>query len=359
MTIAALHQRISRSPAIGSLVFWCMASLPVMLLVLLFVALFTLSPALADTMTCAGKNVLDEMAKTDPAGLARVRQEAAAIPNGKGILWRIEKDGVPASYLMGTMHLTDPRVLGMPKGAAAAFADARTVIIESDEILDEKKAAVALLAKPELTMFTDDTTITKLLDSRENEKLERGLKSRGISLALVQKMRPWIIASFVSLPACEMARKAEGRSFLDKQLALDAVAQGKQLKGLETMMEQLQAMAELPIKLHLKALVETLELGSRMEDIMTTMVDLYVSGDIGTIVPMLNAATTRNGSPESDYAAFEQRIVIDRNHVMADRAAPFLDKGSVFMAVGALHLPGKEGVIELLRGRGFRLTAIN
>lgn len=112
-------------------------------------------------------------------------------------------------------------------------------------------------------------------------------------------------------------------------------------------MEQLAAMSELPMEFHLQALIETLELGDRMDDIMTTMTDLYVSGDIGMTMPMLKSIDPKKAS-ENDrgYAAFEQRIITDRNHVMAERSAPELAKGNVFMAVGALHLPGEEGVIE-------------
>ncbi|MFX5918460.1 TraB/GumN family protein, partial [Acinetobacter baumannii] len=91
----------------------------------------------------------------------------------------------------------------------------------------------------------------------------------------------------VALPACEFARKATGLSFLDKKLAEDAVANGKRLVGLETMVEQLTAMSELPMEFHLQALIETLELGDRMDDVMTTMTDLYVAGDIGMTMPML------------------------------------------------------------------------
>ena len=64
-------------------------------------------------------------------------------------------------------------------------------------------------------------------------------------------MKPWMIASFVALPACEMSRKAAGASFLDKKLAEDA-KQGKSLKGLETLVEQLNAMDALPIEFHLR-----------------------------------------------------------------------------------------------------------
>lgn len=358
MTIATTNRRHALTSPISDILFWALASLPFTLLGLLFVALFTFSPARAADITCSGNDIIKELA-ADPAKLEALRKEAAAVPNGKGVLWKIEKEGMSPSFLLGTMHLTDPRVLQMPAGAKEAFDASGTVIVESTEVLDEKKAAAVMLSQPELTMFTDQTTIGSLLPQEETARLEQGLKSRGISLAAVQKMKPWIIASFVSLPACEMARKAQGGSFLDKKLAEDAVAGGKRLEGLETALEQLHALADIPMKFHLQSLIETLELGSRMDDITATMIDLYVEGEIGMIVPTLKYAAEKQLGETSDYADFEQRIIIDRNHVMADRSAPILEKGSVFMAVGALHLPGKEGVIELLRAKGFRLTAVN
>lgn len=357
--MAALRTRTDFIDSWSGRLFVLAASLPMLLLALLFLTFYLAHPAKADETACTGTNVLTALQQKDPARFEALQAEAAAVPNGKGTFWKVEKPGLAPSYLLGTMHLTDPRVLKMPEGAQQAFQSAGTVIVESDEILDEKKAAAALLAKPELTMFTDGSTITKLLGKEESAKLEAGLKTRGISLGLVERMKPWMIASFVSLPACELARKSEGMAFLDKKIAEDAVASGKQLKGLETMAEQLQAMNELPVKFHLQALMETLDLGDRMNDITATMLDLYTSGDIGMIVPMLTAATADVDGAQGDYAAFEQRIVIDRNHVMATRAGPTFEKGGVFMAVGALHLPGKEGVVALLRDQGFTLSPIN
>jgi len=255
--------------------------------------------------------------------------------------------------------VTDPRVLTLPPRTQAAHDAADTIVIESDEILDEKKASAALLMKPELMMFTDGTTIEKLLSHDDYVRLEEGLKQRGIPLAAVSRMRPWMISSVVALPSCEMARKARGVQFLDQKIAADAVAGGKQVKGLETLAEQLQAMAELPTEFHMKSLIETLALGSKMNDVVETMTDLYLSGDIGMTIPMLKTVSPDGEDEDGDYAAFEQRIILDRNKVMAERAAPILANGNVFMAVGALHLPGEGGVIELLRKQGFTVTAVN
>nr|WP_306834534.1 TraB/GumN family protein [Neorhizobium huautlense] len=341
-----------------------MAALHVIVFLSFMVVLASLSPAHAQDAAapvCTGKNVLDELKAQDPARYAKVLAEAEKTPNGKGIFWKIEKDGVAPSYLLGTMHVTDPRVLAMPEGAADAAKDAKAVAIESDEILDEKKAMAGLMTKPDLLMFMDGQTIKTLLPEDKVEKLEAALKERNIPLAAVQSFKPWMISGMIALPACELARKANAAPFLDKKIALDAIAAGKPVKGLETMQEQISAMAALPLDLHLKALAETLELGSRMDDVTETMTELYVSGDIGLTVPMLRAMTPEEDAKEADdgYAAFEEMIITKRNHIMAERAAPLLAEGGLFLAVGALHLPGEEGVIELLRKQGFKVTRVN
>ncbi|WP_149739204.1 TraB/GumN family protein [Rhizobium sp. RU20A] len=333
--------------------------LPLVLLVCLFATLAVIGSARAEE-ACAGRDLMAEWRSSDPAAVAAVEKEAAAIPNGKGIFWKIEKPGIPASYLLGTMHVTDPRVLKMPDGAAEAFAAAATVVVESDEILDQQKAAAAMLANPHLTMLPQGKSIADYLTDDEEKKLDAELKTRGLPLALLSRMKPWLISSYVALPACELARKGKGAAFLDMKLAQDAVRDGKQLKGLETLVEQLSAMDDLPIEFHLKALIETLALGNTIEDVMATMTTLYVNGEIGMVLPMMKAAAkAATGKDDTDSADFEQRVIIDRNHVMATRTAPILAAGNVFMAVGALHLPGDEGLVELLRKDGFTVTALN
>ncbi len=337
------------------------ATLHVLFAATLIATLLSLSPAHAASDTaCGGKDLVAEMQASDPARYAGLQKEAAAIPNGKGTFWKIEKTGLAPSYLLGTMHVTDPRVLAMPNGATAAYDTAKTVIVESDEVVDDKKAAAAMMMQPQLMMLTDGKSIKDFLEPAEEEKLAAGLKERGIPLNAVSKMKPWMIASFVALPACEMSRKAAGASFLDKKLAEDAVKQGKTLKGLETMVEQLQAMDSLPLQFHLQALIETLELGDTVADVMETTTDLYLSQEIGMIMPLMKSVSEeKSESADDGYADFEQRIVTDRNRTMATRAKPILDQGAVFMAVGALHLPGNDGLIELLRKDGFTISAVN
>ena len=359
MTVLLHKSRPMLADRLADTGLWVLAAINVLVALAFLLVLATLSPANAgDASACGGENLLVKYEKDDPAAFAKLRAEADAVPNGKGILWKIAKDGKPDSWLLGTMHVTDPRVLAMPEAARTAYAAAGTVIVESDEIADEKKAGATIMARPDLTMFTDGKSITDFLDKDDAKTLTEGLKDRGLSLAAVGRMKPWMIASFVALPACEIARKASGAAFLDQRLAKDALAEGKTLKGLETLIEQISALDSLPLEPQIQGLVQTVALGDTLEDVIETMSQLYLAGDTGMIMPMMRAASPETDEDAEAYAEFEQRIIIDRNHIMATRAAPILSDGNVFMAVGALHLAGPEGVVELLRKEGFTVTAV-
>lgn len=342
-----------------NMVFAVAASLPLALLVLLaFGLLWGTEKARAEQpAACTGVSLIEQLAVTAPDKLAKARATAAAVRNGAGLLWKVEKAGVEPSWLFGTMHVTDPRVTSLPEAAQAAFDTAGTVVIETVDILDPAKAQAALLANPQLTMFSGDTTLTSFLDKDEAGLIEAELSSRGIPLALVSKMKPWMIAGLVAMPACELARKAAGVDFLDVKLANTAKDAGKQLLGLETIGEQMAAMDGLPMEFHIRGLVETVRLADLMPDIMMTMTELYLQGEIAQIMPVIMAAgPEETGEDASGYADFEERIVTMRNHVMAERATPILAQGNAFIAIGALHLPGDEGLVALLQDAGYTVT---
>lgn len=330
------------------------------LFLLSFVAMLLLAvgQVRAETPACTGKDALRELAAERPDELARITAEAAKTLNGKGLLWKIEKDGLVPSYLFGTMHMTDPRVTALTPHAQQAFEGAGTVVIETTDVIDKSKMMEALAKRPDLMMFTDDKTLTSLLSPEDKAALEKGLADRGIPLATVIKMKPWMLASMVALPACEMARQAAGAPVLDLKLAADAEAGGKALKGLETVADQLGAMASLPMEFHLRGLIDTVRMGDKIDDVMETMIELYEREEIAMIMPTVNAFTSEAGMDNSGYAEFEQTMITARNVTMAERAAPILAGGSAFIAVGALHLPGPEGVIELLRNAGYTVTRV-
>ena len=98
----------------------------------------------------------------------------------RGELFRIERDGVPTSWLYGTIHLDDPRVLELPPVAEAALEKAGTVVIESTELLDPVKAAAAMFADPKLIRLPDRETLGDVLTGPQKQTVEAGLQAAGI-----------------------------------------------------------------------------------------------------------------------------------------------------------------------------------
>ena len=316
--------------------------------------LLLVSPARAEAVACTGRDLLAQIEIEQPDVYARLKAEAAAVPNGAGLLWKVEKPGVESSWLFGTMHLTDPRVTNLTEAARSAYESAGIVVIETTDVLDPSKMMAAMVARPDLMMYTDGTTLTSTLPPDKAKIIEDALSARGIPPASVARMKPWMLAATLSIPACETARKAAGLPILDVKLAEDAKADGKPVEGLETMIGQLDAMASLPLEFHIDGLIATLDLGDRIQDVFETMVVLYARENVGMIWPLF-----RTVLPEGDagaYEAFETVMIYARNATMRDNAIPLIEKGGAFIAVGALHLPGEQGLVEMLRTAGYTVS---
>jgi uncharacterized protein len=320
----------------------------------LLATLLLVSQARAEAAACTGRDLLARIEAEQPGTYARLAAEAAAVPNGSDLLWKVEKPGVAPSWLFGTMHLTDPRVTNLTEAARAAYDGAGTVVIETTDILDPARMMAAMIERPDLMMYTDGTTLTSSLPPEKAKIIDDALSARGIPPASVARMKPWMLAATLSIPACETARKAAGMQMLDVKLAEDAKADGKPVRGLESMIDQLDAMASLPLDFHIDGLIATLDLGDRIGDIFETMVVLYERGETGMIWPLFRAVL-----PDGDvagYEAFETVMIDARNETMRKNAIPFLDAGGAFIAVGALHLPGERGLVEMLRASGYTVS---
>ncbi|MGL4405522.1 MAG: TraB/GumN family protein, partial [Notoacmeibacter sp.] len=139
-------------------------------------ALLMAKPAFAND-ACGGTNLLAGI--TDEEVLKQIDSEAAAIPNGQGILWRIGKNGLADSYLFGTMHVTDPRVLNLPAKVQDAFAASTLLIIETTDVLDPAKASQSMMKRPDLMMFVDGGNLEKLIPAEDLAMVNAELTKRG------------------------------------------------------------------------------------------------------------------------------------------------------------------------------------
>jgi len=311
---------------------------------------------------CTGQNLMEEIVRTQPDLAAEIDKAAAEVPFGKGLLWKVTKDGVSPSYIFGTMHMSDPRLLELPEKANAAFEASNTLALEITEILDPAAMAGQAMMMMQYTAYLDGSTLDSRLKPEDIATVtERLREAAGLPWSVAAKLKPWTVMGAIALPGCELARKRAGKPFLDMDLGNRAKASGKRIEGLESLEGQLKAMSSLPEDMMVKALVDTAKMGNRIDDLFETMLVLYTEGEIAKIWTMLTKIEQANAfaeagveaSAQSSYTEFQEAIVDRRNVGMAARSAELATEGGAFIAMGALHLPGDKGVLKLLEVKGF------
>ena len=278
------------------------------------------------------------------ACLAGAAAVAADETFDSGLLWRIERAGVEPSYLFGTMHSGDPRVVQLPKPVQRAFDQSRSLTLEV--VLDPQ----SLLAMTSALLMTDGNTLESLIGRRLYERSLEAMSARGIPEMLLANMKPWAVAVTLMTPS------GDSGVVLDHVLYRDAVAAGKRVHGLETVAEQMGLFDDLPLKDQITLLKDTLDGLDTITHLLEEIQVAYLERDLKRLLE-LNEISMRDSDPQL-AATFTRKVIVERNHRMAERMQSGLHKGQQFIAVGALHLPGEEGLLKLLSERGYRLSRV-
>ncbi len=332
------------------------AALHAILLAAFMLTVVSASQALsAEQARCTGTDLIARLEMERPADLAQARREAAETVNSTSVFWKISVQGKPDSYLFGTMHSPDPRVARMEGSVKSAFDTTTKVIVESTDALDPAKMQAAMLRLKDQAFLAPDTSIEELVSPNALPKLQQQAQARSIPWAVARRMQPWMIAAAIARPVCETADAAS--PVLDQLIANTALANGKELIGLESVDDQFRAVTAIPQDFHVNALADLVELGDFTDDVMETTKLLYLEGNTGMMLPLVRLYSPKAYAGKG-YSQFQEELIGKRNHVMAQRALQHLEKGGVFMAVGAMHIPGDDGLVALLQAAGYTVESI-
>lgn len=300
---------------------------------------------------CRGKDL------THIAGLAAARaQRIDDLINGDGLLWRIDKPGVAASYLYGTVHSTDDAALAMASRAAKQIVGAKVVATELGGPMDAAEKAnmgAAMLARA-LDRDHDTFDDAPAMDQAEVEKLVAG---QGYPTQFAHHLKLWFLAILIAMPQCETKRQALDLPEVDQFLAESARVSGVKVIALETAEEQLDALSAMsPVAAALLAVAARDP--ARNDDVYATMLKLYRESRPAEILPIADRAGAMSQRERAAADEFIRLLLVGRNATMANRLEAPLKEGGAFVAVGALHLPGKDGLIERLRAEGYTVSKV-
>ena len=261
-----------------------------------------------------------------------------------GLLWKIQGSGAAPSYLFGTMHSEDPEVVRLPTAVQQAFDKSRGLTLEV--VLDPQ----SLLAMTSGFMLGDGSTLESHIGASLYKRVVSAMAVYGMPEVIVSTMKPWAVAVTLMTPP------GESGVVLDLHLYQRAVAAGKPVDGLETPLEQLSVFDELSESDQVALLKDTLDNLPDVQDMLDDLKNAYLARDLARLTA-INDAAMRDSDPQL-VARFTNKLITRRNHRMAERMQSRLRSGGRFIAVGALHLPGRDGLLRLLSQQGYTLTRV-
>ncbi len=278
------------------------------------------------------------------------------ITASKPFLWRIET--VPPSYMFGTIHLPDKRVTTLPASVQEALDAADAVFTEIP--LEDSN----MMKAQQLVMLPGKKSLQTELPEELYGRLETFLKKKGMSMFLFNKMKPWSLATLLSmLDKMEMMQKEA----LDKKLYRLAKTAKKRVGGLETIQEQVGVFDSLTAEQQVMFLSVSLDMAKEAdekgEDPLEELLLIYLKGDAEDLMDEMNDYDMGKDSPELQKLEdiIIERLLTNRNRNMAHRMVAMMQESpgsSFFFAIGAAHYPGETGLLQLLRKRGYRITRL-
>jgi uncharacterized protein YbaP (TraB family) len=283
--------------------------------------------------------------------LSPLPSAVAEMPYGQGRLWRIEKPGVAPNYVFGTMHSSDPAVLDLPVAVRDAFTASQHVVLEvaGTSTLDPSVVREFFVA--------DGYILPDLVGIDLYHRIVIVLDSYGVDPNGALNLQPWGVIILLTFSPSEMQRRNSGALSLDRMLEEEAYESGRTVYSLETVEEQLAVFADMSLSDQLTLLRAMF--GVTPPPVVRpreSLKEVYLRGDLAGLFNQ--QASYEDAETQAVVERLMVRMLDERNINMVRRVLPVMDNGSVFMAVGAMHLPGELGVLSLLANEGYEVTPV-
>lgn len=260
------------------------------------------------------------------------------------MLWQVDGPEAQRSWLVGTVHSEDARVLAFSETLLEVIAAAEVLALELVMDADTLAALSGAMVErgPALVEVVAADTVAEVAEALAQDY--------GLPRQAVERLTVWAAANLLTLPPPQTG------VFMDLALQQRAQQVGMAVVALETLEEQLAFLSDMPLALQQEWLTQALAELDQRDGELARLIEVYLMDDLEALAA-LTAAGMADVSPE--FQAFFQTVGLDqRNHTMLTRAQPLLQDGGVLIAVGALHLIGETGLLAQLRDAGYTLTPL-
>ncbi|QBG47953.1 TraB/GumN family protein [Verrucomicrobia bacterium S94] len=252
-------------------------------------------------------------------------------------------------YIQGSAHVLKADNYPLAPAIEQAYSNSTALVLEVDmgEMMSPQTQQLIM----SMAMLEPSDTLKTLLTPETYEQLAAAAAEAGLPIAAVERFKPW----FATLSLSLMKMKQMG---LDENLGLDkyfygkATADGKKVIGLESIDFQISLFDNLshenPDDFVRRALIEL----TQLENDFNELIEAWESGDLRTLETLITKSF-------KDYPGQYRKFITNRNKAWAEKLSAMATRKETYMVVvGAGHLPGEEGLINLLRKKGLQVEQL-
>jgi len=268
-------------------------------------------------------------------------QEVAA-PKSRHILWKVQSSH-NSIYLLGSIHVLQEKHYPLDHQLYEAFNRASAAMFEVD--LDGLTSPLSQLQILTKGLYLNGQNLQRVLSTDSYEAAKANFAELGFNIENFHRMKPWMAATAVT--ALELQKLGFESAFgVDRHFFEKAQEAGKDIKGLESVEFQLGLFDNLSTPIQELFLLQSLEDLKNIEARIKEMVDAWTQGNVTDLERLIEGMR--------EYPELYQALVVSRNQNWIPQIEQALQQSKpVFIVVGTMHLLGKEGLLTILREKGY------
>jgi hypothetical protein len=262
----------------------------------------------------------------------------------RSFLWRVQSK-TNTVYVLGSIHFFKKEAYPLHRKIESAFDQSEVLVVEAN-INDIAKLDIEKLVKS--AMYLGPETLERHVSTETYELIKKETGGLGIPLELINRQKPWFLA--LLLESLELLKLGFDPNYgIDKYFLSRATGKKKivELESLDYQIDLLSKFSDQEQELFLLYTVKDLRVLRQELDRLT---QAWISGD----AKGMESIMTRGFAEDSRMSSIYEKLVLERNRSMASKIEEFLRNKEIYFAVvGAAHLVGNQGIIEILKGRGY------
>ena len=282
-------------------------------------------------------------------------EKIVAKPITNSLLWAISGNGLQdTSYLYGTIHLIGKNDFFLTEATKTAFDKSKKVTFEinMEDMMDLGKQMGLMMN----AFMNDGQTLSNFLEAEKYQEVKAHFAEMGMNdfmWQMMERIKPMFLSIFGSMDLTGGGGLNTGE-MMSYEMEFMEMAQNKEktIGGLETAEYQMSMFDSIPYKVQADMLYESIKVEKSSSDQLDEMVKLYKNQDLKGMMKMFAA-------DEEGVGQYEDLLLVGRNKNWIPVMQKMMTEQATFFAVGAGHLGGENGVVNLLKAEGFKLTPMN